>query len=296
MYGSILVRRLHEVPGHLVFAVGSGRARFAGGAGAENFHLTVIIIRIWLDVQSYGTQMSEPGRDNVSAQPRIVFSPSLRTGSRRLANTFLIGLTVLAWSWVALAGHAVWQFAATVDGLLSLTTRPRALTPPSRPTHSDALEPPIARSTLSAPRSAGELLDRGMRQASGVVPLHETAEEASGTPSTLGLPPALAYRGATCSGVFVYIVTLSERSPRHSAVSFATSDSVRSSFARPGQMVGPWEVLAITDDWTGANPMVWLVQGDEVCRTGLTGNPVRARMAQQQQREKRVRKSRRRRR
>jgi len=75
--------------------------------------------------------------------------------------------------------------------------------------------------------------------------------------------------------VFVYLVTVFEGSPRDSAVTFATSAEQSASFARPGQKVGPWEVLAITEDWTGMMPVVWLVQDRKVCRTGLTGNPAR---------------------
>jgi hypothetical protein len=44
---------------------------------------------------------------------------------------------------------------------------------------------------------------------------------------------------------------------------------------RPGQWLGEWEVLAITDDWSGMRPGVWLRRGAEVCRARLNGNPER---------------------
>ena len=60
------------------------------------------------------------------------------------------------------------------------------------------------------------------------------------------------------------------------AVSFATDATARAKYARPGQKVGDWEVLSITDDWTGTNPSVWLIHNDEVCRARLTGNRTRS--------------------
>jgi hypothetical protein len=44
-------------------------------------------------------------------------------------------------------------------------------------------------------------------------------------------------------------------------------------------MLGDWEVLAITDDWTGLNPGVWLVKDWQVCRAELAGNPSRVHVA-----------------
>jgi hypothetical protein len=232
--------------------------------------------------------MPERGRDIVPGQPRNFLSPSLRrAGSRPLSDLLLIGLTALGWIWATFAGHALWQFAANVDGLLALATRPHV-------THQDSFEAPLVPSVLPAPQTPEGQLDPDMFHRGSMDPLQESGEQHSGKPTAVESPPALAYHGATCSGVFVYIVTISEQSPRHSAVSFATKDTARSSFARPGQAVGPWEVLAITDDWTGTNPVVWLTRDDEVCRTGLTGNPIRARMARDKQRKKRKSKRRRR--
>ncbi|HEU4581374.1 MAG TPA: hypothetical protein VFS67_24120 [Polyangiaceae bacterium] len=88
-------------------------------------------------------------------------------------------------------------------------------------------------------------------------------------------PTPLRYRGAACQGLFVYAVSMLEGAPRASAVSFATDASSASKFAHPGQKVGDWEVLSVTDDWSGANPSVWLIHAGEVCRARLTGNPAR---------------------
>jgi hypothetical protein len=114
--------------------------------------------------------------------------------------------------------------------------------------------------------------------------------------------PDLEYRGSTCEGVFVYLVTVFEDSPRDSAVSFAPSAKESASFARPGQKVGDWEVLAITETWSGMMPIVWLARDAEVCRVGLTGNVERVKAIQAQtareeaERQRKVRRRRRRRR
>jgi hypothetical protein len=108
----------------------------------------------------------------------------------------------------------------------------------------------------------------------------------------------LSYGGGTCAGVFVYAITLSEQEPRRSAVSLATNGNARGKYVRPGQRVEEWEVLGITDDWTGANPVVWLARDEQVCRTRLTGNPARVKAVQleAQQREAQLRREARRRR
>jgi hypothetical protein len=88
-------------------------------------------------------------------------------------------------------------------------------------------------------------------------------------------PTPLRYQGAACKGLFVYVVSIQEGAPRASAVSFATDAKSPAKYAHPGQKVGDWEVLAITDDWSGTDPSVWLIHDGEVCRAGLTGNPAR---------------------
>jgi hypothetical protein len=46
-------------------------------------------------------------------------------------------------------------------------------------------------------------------------------------------------------------------------------------FGRPGETIGDWTVLAITDDSTGVNPDVWLEKDGAACRAELAGNPSR---------------------
>lgn len=102
-------------------------------------------------------------------------------------------------------------------------------------------------------------------------PIREQSELAK----PIDAPPPLRYRGATCKGLFVYAVSLLEGAPRASAVSFATDASSAGKYAHPGQKVGDWEVLSITDDWSGSDPSIWLIHEGEVCRAHLTGNPTR---------------------
>lgn len=78
-----------------------------------------------------------------------------------------------------------------------------------------------------------------------------------------------------CEDVHVYIVSLSPLHPERSAASLATTGIGRAHVVSPGQWIGDWELLAITDDWSGAKPHVWLQRGTEVCRARLDGNPAR---------------------
>jgi hypothetical protein len=123
-----------------------------------------------------------------------------------------------------------------------------------------------------------------------------TTPEASENPIPLrpeALPP---YVWTECTGVFVYIVTTFEHSPRDSAASLASSRSGPARFRRVGQMLGDWEVLAITDDWTSLNPRVWLLRGHEICRVELAGNPARIHVDPKPPEKKKKKKRRRRRR
>lgn len=78
-----------------------------------------------------------------------------------------------------------------------------------------------------------------------------------------------------CIGVHVYIVSLSPGHPERSAASISTTPAGRARVVHPGQWIGEWEVLAITDDWTGMRPGVWLRRDSEVCRARLSGNAER---------------------
>lgn len=75
-----------------------------------------------------------------------------------------------------------------------------------------------------------------------------------------------------CVGIHVYIVSLSPGHPEQSAASISTTPKGRARVVRPGQWIGEWEVLAITDDWTGTRPGVWLRRDAEICRARLSGS------------------------
>jgi len=93
---------------------------------------------------------------------------------------------------------------------------------------------------------------------------------------TLGQPPPPTYPRVDCEGIFVYIVTLVEQAPRRSSASIGVGENGPARFRRPGQTVGAWTLLAISDDWSGLQPKVWLVKDGAACLAKLAGNPTRA--------------------
>jgi hypothetical protein len=97
-----------------------------------------------------------------------------------------------------------------------------------------------------------------------------------------------------CGDVFVYIVSVAE-APTGSAASLGVGKNSPARFRRPGDRIGDWEVLAITEDWSGMNPAVWLLKGNAVCRAELAGNPARVHVPLKQVKKPVVRKKRRRR-
>jgi hypothetical protein len=202
-----------------------------------------------------------------------------RSGARTPLRVSLAMLALLGWVWIASAAQALWQLATTVDELLVWATHERTV---GRAADIAPLAgvpaPPRGLPTSAAPAAPSKPSELQLDTRSST-PVARSVAEHSEAPSPIGMPSEITYRGASCTGLFVYIVTVSERSPRHSAVSFATSSDARARFARPGQVVEQWEVLAITEDWTGHNPVVWLLRAGEVCRAGLTGNPARLQAA-----------------
>jgi hypothetical protein len=103
----------------------------------------------------------------------------------------------------------------------------------------------------------------------------EAAAEASEKVIPLGAEPEPNYERTECGDVFVYIVSIAEAAPMASAASLGIGKDSPARFRRPGQRIGDWEVLAITDDWSGANPGVWLLKDNTVCRAELAGNATR---------------------
>jgi hypothetical protein len=96
---------------------------------------------------------------------------------------------------------------------------------------------------------------------------------------TIGLPPPPQYPRVGCKEIFVYIVTVAEGAPQRSAASLGVGKKGPARFRRPGERIGDWTVLAISDDWTGLNPDVWLEKDGAVCRAELEGNPSRIHQA-----------------
>jgi hypothetical protein len=92
---------------------------------------------------------------------------------------------------------------------------------------------------------------------------------------TLGHPPRPEYPRVGCPEIFVYIVMVAEGAPPRSAALLGVGEQGPARFRRPGERIGDWTVLAISDDWTGLNPDVWLEKDGAVCRAELEGNPSR---------------------
>lgn len=109
-----------------------------------------------------------------------------------------------------------------------------------------------------------------------VIPIGlEAAALAGSSALTLGQPPPSDYPRVGCDDVFVYIVTIAEGAPRLSAASIGIGKKAPARFRRPGETIGDWTVLAITDDWPGIEPDVWLEKDGSACRAELAGNPSR---------------------
>jgi hypothetical protein len=187
----------------------------------------------------------------------------------------------------AFATAAVWQLGAVVDGMIDLagstpvTSAPVVSmpTPPSRV----QLEPrPLSpRSSLAeghaeaTPAPITPLGADGLHVSLAASQPFEVAAEASERIVPLGAAPEAGYVRTECGDVFVYIVSVAEAAPMASAASLAVGKASPARFRRPGDRIGDWEVLAITEDWSGMNPAVWLLKGDAVCRAELAGNPAR---------------------
>lgn len=202
----------------------------------------------------------------------------------------------------AFATVALWQLGAVVNGMVELggSTSVTSTSPP----------PPGARSasTPRAPPSSVGGEERGITPAASPTPLDEdpfhaslatsqafeAAAEASERIVPLAAEPAPSYEQTECGDVFVYIVSIAEGAPTASAASLAIGKGSPARFRRPGQRIGDWEVLAITDDWSGANPGVWLLKGNTVCRAELAGNPTRVHSPLKQKQKPPVKRRRRR--
>ena len=95
-------------------------------------------------------------------------------------------------------------------------------------------------------------------------------------PLVLGEPPPPSYpRRTDCDDVFVYIVTIVEGAPERSAASLGVGRKSPARVRIPGERIGDFTVLAISDDWSGLQPQVWLEKDGAVCDARLAGNPTR---------------------
>jgi hypothetical protein len=216
-----------------------------------------------------GTEVDEPRMDRPGTSFRL--HPMQAPRLTFWLCTVALGLAALTGcGWAVLAGHAWLSLLHKGSRWIAEIATDHAEPPPPQDTADTALIVlPVAPAASIA--------------SSGGAPRNSAA---GGPPPSVSQPndrqQALEYEGAACAEVFVYAVTISESSPRWSAVSLATSGTGRGKYAHPGQKVEEWEVLGITDDWTGANPVVWLARENEVCRAGLTGNPARVEAAERE--------------
>lgn len=178
------------------------------------------------------------------------------------------------------AAAGLWQMGVVGHGLLELT-RSSAPAPTSPPSQIVALEPAAGVPQPGVSRDRTEPASRlqtpldTLPPPLAARPSQPSQAEASEKAVQLGAGAERTYVRTECNDVFVYIVSIAEGSPLASTASLAVGKTSPARLRRPGQRIGDWDVLAITDDWTGANPAVWLLKGNAVCRAELAGNPTR---------------------
>lgn len=97
----------------------------------------------------------------------------------------------------------------------------------------------------------------------------------SGTANLGAPPPELPKTAPQCEGAHVYIVTYVPDEPSASVASLALDGAQSGTLRRVGQTIGGYEVAAITEDWSGLNPTVWLRRDGKLCRARLDGNSKR---------------------
>lgn len=206
-------------------------------------------------------------------------------------------------AWTVLAAQALWDLLSAAPRALAhahgsagdLGAQGRRSSRPA--SFGDAARydaQPLASAGHALPTATHDVPSAARPAAAGKAPLHSASANVSPVPSAPSLsqleeklehaspsmePENVAYHGAPCSGVFVYIVTVAEHAP-DSAASIAIEPNAPARFMHPGQSVGDWDVLAIADDWSGTSPVVWLRHEGEVCSARLGSNPQRSRASQ----------------
>jgi hypothetical protein len=182
----------------------------------------------------------------------------------------------LGWGSAVLASYALWELTLWVASLSDFDARERdddfGVGLQSKDLGGGPQDPlkvvsvPVPSAAPSPERAADSLVPDAPK------PPEEHAEVGE---QPIAMGAWAGYERTECKGVFVYIVTTFQHSPLDSAASLASSQTGPARLRRVGQSLGEWEVLAITDDWTGLNPSVWLLKDREVCRAELAGNPSR---------------------
>jgi hypothetical protein len=215
--------------------------------------------------------------------------------------TTLVGAGVLLASLggAAFAVGAVLELGALVQDVMALVTPPEpAVTPshgeleptpaPTAPpaastiqTAADAAVPPqsasLALNVATAPARA-DIEDAILRQQAPSASLDDAAE-ASEKAVPLSVTPSPPLARTECPEIFVYIVSVVEPDARLSVASLGVGHDGPARLRHLGDRIGDWEVAAITDDWSGLRPEVWLVRGEAYCRARLAGNPSRVHSA-----------------
>jgi hypothetical protein len=209
-----------------------------------------------------------------------------RRGRNAIAAALVATGLLLGCGSAAFAACSLWQLGAVIMGMVEATRRAgpvisgRAESRPLMPTgtlgSSEAQAPGIAPEKPPNVTEASKELGSNHGERAPTDPVSfEGIAEASEKAVPIGFGPESRLRRTACAGVFVYIVTVAEATPRFSAASLALGKTSPARFRRPGERLGEWEVVAITDDWSGLNPGVWLAKDDSICRAELAGNPSR---------------------
>lgn len=227
----------------------------------------------------------QPGPANSAAparQPRPPWLAGVWTGG------ILLGGCVAT----AFATAALWQLGAVIDALVE-AARATSVTSPPVPVRGMVTEstPGMPQSSAMTKKDATihtlpvALDSEPLHTSRAPSPSFEPAAEASEKPVALGAEAEPEYVRTECDDVFVYIVSIAEAAPMASAASLAVGKTSPARLRRPGQRIGGWEVLAITEDSSGVNPAVWLLKGNAVCRAELAGNPARVHVPLKQERK-----------
>lgn len=230
----------------------------------------------------------------------------------RAAPVLLAALLLASIGGAVFAACALWQAGAVAYTLLEMTERTRASSPRTATSSPAALVPsagpPDAHAVAPEPAAlaAAPALPKASRVPDTLLATlppnaeprasrrFEEQAEASEKSVPLGLeatlieadellvlgePPPAGFPHTRCEDIFVYIVTIAEGAPLRSAASLGFGKKGPARLRRPGQRIGKWTVLAISDDWSGLNPDVWLEKQGQVCRAELAGNPDRVHVA-----------------